>query len=63
MGDGTAGQRGGRDYRFYAGGREVDLEAFLAAIANRGEAVVKAEDAPGYKVTPKGRKALRKAAG
>jgi hypothetical protein len=54
-------KRAPREYRFYTQAGEVDLEQFLAAIAARGEATVEAE-APGYKLTRKGRRALKGAA-
>ena len=64
MSDGTgtgAGAGPQREYRFYAGGREVTLEDFLAAVARRGEAVVEtvADPAPAYKLTRKGRRAVK----
>jgi hypothetical protein len=64
MGDGTGARgRGERAYRFFTTEGEVSLEAFLAAIARRGEAkVVTAEEGaprePGYRLTAKGRRAL-----
>jgi hypothetical protein len=47
------------EYRFFAGGQEVDLERFLAAVADRGEATVTAEaETPRYRLTRKGRAAV-----
>ncbi len=68
MGDGAGGQgRAERAYRFFTTEGEVSLEEFLATIARRGEAkVVTAEEGapqePGYRLTAKGRRALRGAA-
>lgn len=62
MDEGTGARRPQREYRFYTQAGEVSLEDFLAAIANRGEATVERVDEPAYKVTPKGRRALKRGA-
>jgi hypothetical protein len=53
-------ERPRREYRFFAGGQEVDLNTFLKTIARRGAVTAEAAPlAPRYRVTPKGRAALQ----
>ena len=62
MADGTSGRgRPEREYRFFTAEGEVSLEAFLEAVARRGEAAVVTEEQPAYRLTKKGRRALRAA--